>query len=161
MNFNKQTWLVIVLAVGLVMSLVGNWYLWRGFTGWMELDAVNAILSTEGEARLIMVTQKLHEEGRREEVSKHLGFMLAGETDYLELVIQHDGDARRRERAAAILASIEDGSILKFRAVSLVTHSTSSYARIIARKCHQNRGKSRTRNKTIKNHLQNNFRFAG
>jgi hypothetical protein len=112
MIFTKQTWLMVVLAVALLASLVGNWYLWRGLTGWWDFAAANALTSAESEARLILVTQKLHEEGRREEVSKHLGFMLAGQTAHLEAVVQHDNNARRREQATKILASIEDGSIL-------------------------------------------------
>ena len=112
MSFTKQTWFVAGLAAALAVSLIGNWYLWRGLTGWWEFEASNALTSAESEARLIMVTQRLHEDDRQEEVSKHLGFMLAGQTGYLEAVVEYDKNARRRERATQILASIEDGSIL-------------------------------------------------
>ena len=37
---------------------------------------------------------------------------------------------------------LKDRFILEFGAVSLVTHMTSSYARIIAQECHRDRGKS-------------------
>lgn len=61
---------MVIIAVALLVSLVGNWYLWRGLTGWWEFELANALPSAESEARLIMVTQKLHEEGRRENSGK-------------------------------------------------------------------------------------------
>lgn len=112
MNLSKQTWLVVALTVGLAASLGGNWYLWRGLTGWLEFQAGNELISTQSEARMVMVTQRLFEEGDEEGVRKHLGFMLEGQIVRLKAVIEYDTHPRRREKAADILASIEDGSIL-------------------------------------------------
>lgn len=109
----KHKWIDATLAVMLTASLAGNWFQWRSLEGWLRVQSNSAVVSAGSEARMVMTTRRLLDEGDLEGVDKHLGFMLQGHTDFLRIVAENDdGPERRRDQAAELLAKIEDGTLL-------------------------------------------------
>lgn len=109
----KQRWLVGSLAAALTVSLLGNGLLWYALHDWFRFQTNSAILSKGPEARMVMTTRRLLDEGDLDGVRKHLGFMLQAHTDYLRIVVEEDETPERmRSHAAELLAKIEDGSLL-------------------------------------------------
>lgn len=109
----KQRWLVGSLTAALTVSLLGNGLLWYSLHGWFRFQTDNAILSKGPEARMVMTSRRLLDEGDLDGVRKHLGFMLQAHTDYLRIVVEDDETPERiRNHAAGLLAKIEDGSLL-------------------------------------------------